>query len=86
MTTRCVTHRAFELHDGADESKTNDLHAFLDQPIYSRGHSWEGNDSGIMLVLDVRQGDTILVVGDGAFLILPKHEKVKITWSTFPMT
>lgn len=81
-----TTHRGFVLHDGEDEAKTNELHEFLDQPVHTRGHDWEGHNSGIYITLDVGQGDAIVVIGDGAFLILRKGEKVKITWSTFPMT
>lgn len=80
-----TTHRSFVLHDGESDEKTNELHEFLDQPVNTRGHEWEGHNSGIYITLDVGQGDAIVVIGDGALLILRNREKVKITWSTFPM-
>jgi hypothetical protein len=79
-----VTHRSFELHDGEDETKTDDLHAFLEQPVNSRGHEWEGHNAGIYVMLHVNVGDTIVVIGDGAILVLRKGEKVKIMAHTFP--
>lgn len=80
-----TTHRSFLLHDGESDEKTTEMHEFLEQPVNLRGHDWEGHNSGIYIQLDVAQGDTIVVIGDGAFLILRKAEKVKITWPVFPM-
>jgi hypothetical protein len=80
-----VTHRSFRLHDGEDDKRTDELHEFLEQPTHTRGHDWDGHNSGITILLDVQDGDTIVVIGDGAFLILRKSEPVKITWATFPL-
>lgn len=79
-----ITHRSFVLHDGDNDEKNDELQAFLDQPVNMRGHDWEGSNSGISIWLSVRPKDSIVVVGDGMFLILRHDEKVKITAQTFP--
>ena len=58
--------REFTLHDGEDDSKTEELHKFLE------GVEWEGDESGVEIILRVSVGDTIIIRGDGSIRVEKK--------------
>lgn len=77
--------KVFVLHDGEDDKKTEELHKFL-QPVKDTGCDWEGDSSGITIVMSVLVGDVIAVGHDGGVRVLRKGEPVLITEHTFPLT
>jgi hypothetical protein len=79
--------KSFLLHDGEDDTKTKELHAFL-EPLCGDGspNSWEGDNHGLSLWLIINIGDTMIMRDDGSFRVLPKNQPVAITKHSFPMT
>lgn len=56
-----MAEKTFELHDGEDEKRTEDLHDFL-HAANTNGVEildWEGSDSGIDVRIHIGVGDTI---------------------------
>lgn len=76
--------KAFTLHDGEDEDKTDNLHTFLQESTYGQGHEWEGDGAGITIMQRVTPGDVILVHDDTSIRVLRKGEKVVVNRFTFP--
>jgi hypothetical protein len=67
--------RTFELHDGSDEEKTDELHKFLENvPILN---DWEGDITGITLWLHVPVGSTVEIHDDGAVLVRPVKKETE---------
>ena len=64
--------RSFTLHDGEDEKKTDELHAFL-HPLCNTEtpHDFEGHNSGLYITLSVSVGDTI-ELGEGGWVRVMK--------------
>jgi hypothetical protein len=70
-----ITFDQFNLHDGEDDKKTVELHTFLDPMVDKKQiFEWEGHESGITIVLDVRPGDTIQRSEDGWLRVVPRTE------------
>jgi hypothetical protein len=75
--------RAFILHDGEDDAKTDELQEFL-KPLKDADGDWEGDNSGITVWMPpVAVGDAMLFGGDGGFRVLKKGEPVRITKHAF---
>jgi hypothetical protein len=67
--------RTFELHDGEDEKKTDELHKFLENvPIIIE---WEGENNGINIWLHVPIGSTVEIHDDGAVLVRPVKKETE---------
>jgi hypothetical protein len=76
--------KAFTLHDGEDDQKTEALHAFLDPLTSQDQNDWDSGNHGITLLINVNMGDTIVLRDDGSVRVIPKTtEKVLITPHTF---
>lgn len=76
--------RAFTLHDGEDDKKTEELHQFLDPLTSLDQNDWDSGNHGITLILNINMGDTIILREDGSVRVIPKTtEKVLITPNTF---
>jgi len=76
--------RAFILHDGEDDERSQELHEFL-SPLKAAGGDWEGDNSGITIWMPpVAVGDAIVVDHDGLGVrVYPKNQPIKITRHAF---
>lgn len=54
-----MTVSTFVLHDGEDDDKTAELHAFLEKAKLGKRGEWEGYGDGIIIYLQAEAGDTI---------------------------
>lgn len=71
--------KAFTLHDGEDDDKTEELHKIMAEKVLD----WEGDNSGITVWIAVAAGDTMLFGDDGSFRVLSKKLPVTITKHAF---
>jgi hypothetical protein len=77
--------RSFKLHDGEDDTVTDEMNLFLKEWHAEQSNDWDGNGSGISLYITVDAGDTILMRDDLSVRVLRQGEPVRINSDTFPM-